>query len=345
MKNLLLKWAVRCARRFIPVNKKTGSVLIVSTTALGDTLWGTAAIENIRRTYPGIYLAVLTSPVGIEVLKGNPHINQLYCLKEPVLHSFFSLWKTLYQERFETVLVFHASQRLTLPLCALLGAERIIGTAGINKGLDELLTDPLPNHHQHEIVRRLKVAERFGAITTTETLSFYLQPEELLPERLKGLTIAIHPGSKDAFKRWPADRFIEVGRRLKKELDCEILITGNEVEKPLMEAIAAQIPGAQVYETNTTLRSFAALLSQLDLLISNDTGPVHLACALKTPVVAIYSSTDPALCGPHLAEKAIAIARRATCDPCLKRKCRQPFCFLQIGPEEVVTAAKKLLVR
>jgi len=343
MKNILIKRLSQLARPLIPKHKTTHQFLIVATTALGDTLWATPAIENIRNTFPHAYIAVLTSPIGLQVLKNNPHIDKLILLQEPLSRHFISLWKTLYRERFDTVLLFHASQRLTLPLCSLIGATRIIGTAGINKGLDALLTHPLPNHAQHEIVRRLKIAEAIGARNTTQTLSFFLTPNEHLPPRTKGLWIALHPGSKDAFKRWPKENFIQLGRLLKHHYNCEILITGTKEERPLMEEIAAQIPGAHIDEPNRPLRQFAALLNQMDLLISNDTGPVHLACALNRPVVAIYASTDPALCGPHQAKEALAISRRASCNPCLKRKCRLPFCFLQIGPEEVLRMAAKLI--
>lgn len=342
MKNILIKRLCKLARPLIPKHKTANQFLIVATTALGDTLWATAAVENIRKSFPHAYIGLLTSPIGLEIFKYNPHINKLFLLQEPLSRHFFSLWKTLYREQFDTVLLFHASQRLTLPLCSLIGATRIIGTAGINKGLDALLTHPLPNHTQHEIVRRLKIAEAIGAQTPTETLSFFLSPNEQLPPR-KGTWIALHPGSKDTFKRWPKEHFIQLGRRLKETLNCEILITGTKEERPLMEEIAAQIPGATLDEPNRNLHSFAALLNQMDLLISNDTGPVHLACALNRPVIAIYASTDPALCGPHKAQRAIAISRRASCDPCLKRKCRLPFCFLQIGPEEVLKAAEKLI--
>jgi len=78
-------------------------------------------------------------------------------------------------------------------------------------------------------------------------------------------------------------------------------------------------------------------------LICNDTGPVHLACALDRPVVALYSSTDPRLCGPHKAKTAIAVSKRPSCDPCLKRKCHSPFCFLQIGVDEVVESSLKII--
>lgn len=343
MKNIFLKRAVQLAKFFIPKHKKRNQILVVSTTALGDTLWATPAIENIRNHFPHCYLAVLTSPIGMQVLKHNPHIDKLFVLKELFSRHFFSLLKTLYQEQFDTILLFHASQRLILPLCALLGASRIIGTAGINKGLDALLTDPLPNHAQHEIVRRLKIAECIGASPSIETLSFFLQEDEKLPPRSPGPWIAIHPGSKDAFKRWPAEKFIELGCRLKKELVCELLITGTAEERELMEKLGSEIPGAHIEAPNRSLRSFAALLNQMDLLISNDTGPVHLACALNKPVIGIYASTDPALCGPHKAEKATVISRRTSCDPCLKRKCREPFCFLQIGVDEVFNGVKRVL--
>jgi len=344
MKNFFIKRAFSLASKFIPQHRNTHRVLIVSTTALGDSLWGAPAIENIRRSFPSSYIALLTSPIGMEVFKFNPHIDKLYPLKDPLLPRLLSLWKTLYKEKFDTILLFHASQRLTLPLCSLLGASRIIGTSGINKGLDSLLTHPLPNHTQHEITRRLKISESFGAKTETEKLSFYIDPEEILPPRTNGPWIAIHPGAKDPFKRWPKENFIEVGKRLKNDLNCEILITGTSAEQKLIDEIAKAIPGAHPYDTKTSLRGFAAQLNQMDLLISNDTGPVHLACALNKPVIAIYASTDPNLCGPHHAQRATTISRRATCDPCLKRKCRRPFCLAQIGPEEVVTAAKRKLL-
>lgn len=338
MKNFFLKKAIQIARPFIPKHPDLKRILIVATTALGDTLWATPAIENIRHSFPEAYIAVLTSPIGMEILQNNPHIDKLHLLK-----NFFSQRKELYKERFDTILLFHASQRLVLPLCSLLGATRIIGTAGINKGLDSLLTDPLPNDFQHEIVRRIKISEKIGVKSFTQTLSFFLKPEERLPSRSKGPWIAIHPGSKDGFKRWPAENFIETGIRIKETIPCEILITGNNSEKPLMEEIAHKIPGAHLYETNTSLRSFAALLEQMDLLICNDTGPVHLACALNRPTIAIYCSTDPRLCGPHKAKNTIAISKRPSCDPCLKRKCQSPFCFLQIGSQEVADAALKIL--
>ena len=343
LKNALIQTILK----WVPIPKhrpgKERKILAVATTALGDTLWATPSLESLRKSFPGAHIGVLTSPIGMEVLKHNPWTDSLYPLEEPLLPRFFSLWKTLYREKFDTVLVFHASQRLALPLCSLIGASQIVGTSGINKGLDDLLTDPLPNDYQHEIVRRLKMVEKLGGTVASETLSLFLQPEEKTKNLPRGRWIVLHPGSKDSYKRWPPENFAAVGRRLKEKLDCEILITGTESEKKVVEQVAKAIPGAHIGDPNLPLRAFVNLLGQADLLISNDTGPVHIACAIHLPVVALYSSTDPHLCGPHRALNAMTLYKRRTCDPCLKRRCREPFCLLQIGPDEVVAAALDLL--
>lgn len=321
MKNILLKTLVRLIKPWIkPVQNKR--ILIVSTTALGDTLWATPAIESLRKSFPDHKITVLTSSIGMEVLKDNPHIDSLLPLKN---------WTALFKMRFETVLLFHASQRFILPLCSLLGATRIVGTIGINKGLDSLLTHPLPQKYQHEITRRLEIIQTIGATITTEKLSFF-QPT--LKKTGGPIRIALHPGSKDPFKRWPL--FAKLGNLLSA---YEIIITGRENN----ETLASQIPGAILAPRKQSLHEFAKLLSQVDLLVSNDTGPVHLAAALNVPVVAIYASTDPFLCGPHKAEKALIASRPKACTPCIKRKCKIPFCFYQISPEVVKNLCLKSL--
>ncbi len=331
MKNACIHAFLKCTRK--PSHPQKKRFLIVSTTALGDTLWATPAIESLRLSFPDAFIGCLTSPIGMEVLKYNPNIDRLY-----LLQKLFKLRKTLYQEKFDTVLLFHASQRLTLPLCASIGASRIVGSEGINKGLDDLLTDPMPKTFEHEIVRRLALVEKIGGKIHTENLSLFLQPEEILKKQ-EGLRIALHPGSKDRFKRWPEKNFAEVGRAFK---NAQIVITGSKGEEEIVQKVASMIPGAKVLQ-NLPLRQFAAEINRMDLLICNDTGPFHLACSLNTPAIGLFAATDPKICGPHLAKNALAISKKPTCMPCLKKKCQNPFCLLQIGSCEVIEAALKML--
>lgn len=330
MKNAFLK--LLCKILPIPKHKESKRFLLVSTTALGDTLWATPTIFSLRKSFPDSHIAVLTSTIGNEVLKTNPYIDKIYLLKKPLL-----LWRKLYKERFCTILILHTSQRIALPLCSLLGATHIIGTRGINKGLDSLLTITLEPAYEHEILRRLRMVERVGGKIHTEMLQFF--PEEKSCPLPQGKWVAIHPGSKDGFKRWPARNFIKVGKELQAK-GYRIFLSGTE--KELIEEIRSQIPDS-IYFQGLDLHAFADKLSQVELLISNDTGPVHLALALGIPLIALYGATDSRLCGPHLAKKAVALQAPPTCFPCIKRRCRTPFCLLQIDPNRVLSVSYQLL--
>lgn len=338
-KNKLLRFLVRTFSELpkpeSSIRKSPRRILAVSTTALGDTLWTMPALESLRRSFPDAYIAALTSKLGFEVLENNPWTDALYPLHHPLC-----LWRHLRGE-FDTIFIFHASQRFVAPLCASLGASRVIGTAGQSKGLDDLLTHLAIPKHQHEIERRLDLIRQIAPVGSAPPLSFFLKPEEKI--ELPGRWIALHPGANDSYKLWPLKHFAAVGRALQKALSCNILITGGASELPLMQELASLIPGAKLSDHKLSLRKFAATLNAVHLLISNDSGPFHLASALKTPALAVYSPTDPALCGPYNCPSSLVCAKPRTCSPCLRRKCREPFCLLQIGPEEVIEKALKLL--
>ena len=338
LKNFFLRALVKLRPKGVHRSPLPTRILVVSTTALGDTLWAMPGIESLRLSFPEAYIAVLTSPIGMGVLQENPWTNRLFPLAHPL-----SLWNTLRKERFDTILIFHASQRFIAPLCALLSPQRLIGTKGLNKGLDDLFTQMLPLSSQHEIERRLQLVKGIGGTAHSHTLSFFLTPEEKGIKKKGRLQIALHPGAKDPYKLWPLGHFAATGRKLQEALDCDILITGHGAERPLMEKLAQLIPGSTLCDPNLSLRSFASLLDGMDLLICNDSGPFHLACALNRPAIAVYSPTDPKLCGPHHSQSGIAIYKPRTCHPCLRRECQKPFCLLQIGPDEVVQKAVKTL--
>jgi len=344
IKNFFIKFFITFAKPFIRTNRGE-RFLIVSTTGLGDTLWGTPAIRALRESYPQAYIGVLTSSLGKQVLQSNPHINEIFVIQEPPFFSLVKLFPALIRRKIATVLVFHISQRPILPFCILIGAGRIIGTEKINKDLDFLLTDRLEIKKIHEIERRLHVVEAAGAKSTSKTMEFFPSTEDqekaasLLPS---GLVIGLHPGAKDRFKQWPPSHFIALGQKLKEKFGCHIIVTGNPAEKPLVESIAKSIGAIGIYE-GVSIPTLAALLSQISLYITNDTGPLHMACAANTPTIALFSPTDPLLCGPYFAPSVTVLQKKPTCFPCLKKKCHDPFCMLQISPDEVMKTAINIL--
>ncbi len=119
--------------------------LILSTTGLGDTLWGTPAIRALRKCFPTSYIGVVTSPIGKACLQHNRRIDELFVVKDPVFRHLLSVLSQIEKTEITHVLSFHTSQRPILPLASVLGAAEIVGTHGINKGLDFLLTQSLDN--------------------------------------------------------------------------------------------------------------------------------------------------------------------------------------------------------
>jgi ADP-heptose:LPS heptosyltransferase len=324
--------------------------LIVSTTGLGDTLWGTPAIRALRETFPQAPICVLTSPIGNEILRHNPHVDELIVIRDPVFFKLPSLYFQLKKKQFSDVLIFHTSQRPILPLTAVIGAERLIGTKGINKGLDFLLTHPVETK-DHEIERRLQLVQQAGAQPTSPTLELFFnhqdeqEAEDFLSQHRLPLgvpLISLHPGAKDLFKQWAPSHFIDLGNRLAQQGNCQIFVTGTPSEEALVTSIASQIKGA-IPVTHLKLRAFAAFLKRMKLMISNDTGPMHIAFAMQIPTLALFTPTDPRLCGPYGITNGHVISKQRTCTPCLRKKCREPFCLLQIGVREVYETSLKLL--
>ncbi len=336
IKNTLLKLLAKPYLRYREAISNPKRILVASTTGLGDTLWATPAIRALKQTHPQALICVLISPIGAQVLKNNPYIDQMIVMNSS---SFLQFPKIAYSiKRFDPdqVFIFHTSQRIILPLCAMTRAKSIAGTCGINKGLDKLLTNPCTPIYQHEISRRMQITSVDG----NETLDWHTTNDEAIwaQEFIKQFTrpvIALHPGSKDRFKQWPKEHFIMLGQKCASELNAQVVITGNLAEKPLANQIAKSIPGANSLAGELNIRQFGALLPLFQCFVTNDTGPMHMAFATTTKTVALFGPTDPNLCGPHQAKQANIIAKKKTCSPCLRKKCCDPFCMRSIGVQEV----------
>lgn len=354
LKNLILLCLVGLYRLFSkkPSKDRFDRFLVVSTTGLGDSIWGTPAIRALRGRFPDSYIALLTSHVGATVLKGNPYIDEVFIVGEPPISSLFRLYSEIKKRAIDTALVFHASQRSVLPFCHLIGACEVIGTENINKGLESLLTKKTARKPEHEISRRLAIVAEAGAEPQNQAMEVFLTLEDErsadqfleehnIPDYLP--LVGLHPGAKDLFKQWPPEGFIAVGKRLAEDRGCQIIVTGNREEEALVRKIAEAIPRAIPVYGQLKIHQLAALQKRMNLLITNDTGPMHLAAAVGTPLLALFGPTDPMLCGPISGGKVSQLAVKATCTPCFKKKCREPFCMLQIGPNEVYAKAISLL--
>ena len=157
--------------------------------------------------------------------------------------------------------------------------------------------------------------------------------------------VILNPGAAyGPAKRWPAERFAELGRLFRSRAGADILLVGSAGERELAEAVAAAVGGPVMnLAGRTSLRELAALIGQGRLFVTNDTGPMHIADALGTPILALFGPTDPVVTGPGRARAAV-LKIDVPCWPCLYRKCPYDHrCMTGIAPEDAFEAGRELL--
>jgi len=327
--------------------RETKNVLIISMTGLGDTLWATPAIKALKENEPGTKIFVLTHEVGEQILKNSPYIEKFIVWKKPFILHFFSLL-SLRKTPFSKVFVFHISQRIALILLGFLQAKEIIGQEKINKGMDFLFTKLLSTKKVHEINRRLG---QVGYFPKSSKLEFFLKEDERAKAKLfllslgidlKKPLILIHPGSKDRYRCYPIEKLIKAAKEIQKNFSAQFYISGCNEEKDLIDPLYENILGSFISPSALSIREFAAVMENADLVITNDTGPMHLACSVDVFLIALFSPSDPAIKGP-ISKKGHILYGRRSCRKCYERKCLEPFCLYQIPVHDIVVKTTQIL--
>jgi heptosyltransferase-2 len=187
-------------------------------------------------------------------------------------------------------------------------------------------------------------------VATFTPPTLYLEPEEeamgarVLSEAGlpgQGPWVGLSPGAAyGPAKRWPADRFAALGRKLQREYGARLVLLGGQDERPVAEQVKEHLPGPVADMVGrTSLRQALGVLSQLNLLVTNDSGLMHAAAALSVPLVALFGSTDPGATGPFTS-RATVIRHPRPCSPCFKRTCEEGYaCLTDISVDEVTAAA------
>lgn len=214
-------------------------------------------------------------------------------------------------------------------------------------------------HHLHKVERNLALASHalgtplpYVAPGFPRTPEVRAQADALLEaaELSRGFVV-LHPGTSGfgAFKRWPADRFAALGRRLVEGGDT-VVITGSPDEQPLAEAVAAGMDGCATVLATPSLPVLAEVIARAGFFVAGDTGPLHLAALLHTPLLGLFGPKDPAVYAPYgLRSDArpgtlpVVTQADVACRPCTLRQCDAPLCMTTMGVEDVhaaVTSAR-----
>ena len=334
-----------------PVNK----ILALVPNWLGDAAMCTPALRAIRRRFPDADLAVAGLPSACELLEGLPWFSAIIPFQAGL--GFVDTIKVSYRLRIhadDLAVVFPHSFRAAL-LAGLAGATRRVGYDRDRRGL--LLTDRVPPHQENGRIQPIYMAHEYLGLVRRlgcedDGLGLELRADAAEVERVRGHfantgpKVGLAPGA--AFgpsKCWPAERYAQVADALTARLGAQCVLLTGPGEDVVKNAVAANASTGLIRcdEGRPSIKNFKAVVSQLDLLIGNDSGPRHVAVAFHVPTVCIMGPTSPRYSeGPYERGKVLRVD--VDCGPCQKPVCETDHrCMTRIAVEQVVRAAEAAL--
>jgi lipopolysaccharide heptosyltransferase I len=314
-------------------------ILIIKPSSLGDIIHALPTVNLIRRQYSEAHIAWLVNTAFVSLLRQCPVIDEVLPFHRQLygspltLPAFAKFLAALRRQQFDIVVDLQGLLRSGF-IARVTGAPRCIGLSDSREGASWFHNEVVPVSRLHAVDRYLLAARHLGCpagpIEFPLGLGAGLQREGL---------IAINASARWATKLWGDDRFAELIRQLPRE---RVVLTGSAADAERLGKIAQ---GCRNVAGQTDLFELAALYRQCAVVISNDSGPMHLAAAVGTPVVAIFGPTDPALTGPYGETKTVLQAR-IPCVPCFKDYCTNPVkmeCMAKVTVADVLAAVRRFL--
>lgn len=328
-------------------------ILVRGTNWIGDAVMTTPALSTLRAGCPDAEIVLLVNPLVAPLFQHHPAVDRILVYERKDRHrgirGFLRMVRELRKERFDAAILFQNAIEAAL----LAWAARIPCRAGFpTDSRRVLLSDPVPLRPAdlalHHTEYYLTLMRRLGFTPVDAGLNLHVTSAERdWAQRTMGSdnVIAMNPGAAyGSAKRWFPERFAAVADNLARRFEAKILLTGGPGESEIGEDIAAFMQCDCINMVGKTdVRQMMALLAESRLLITNDSGPMHVAAAFKTPIVAVFGSTDHTTTSP--ASEHVTIVRKdVECAPCLLRRCPTDHrCMKEISVEDVTAAAIELL--
>jgi lipopolysaccharide heptosyltransferase II len=307
-------------------------ILVRSTNWLGDAVMSAPAVRAIKAGRPDAHVTVLAPAKLVDFWKTMEEVDEVVAIERG--GGLLSVARKIRRGGYEVAFVLPNSVRTGLEAW-LGGVPRRIGYRRPWRGrsINAVIPEPVPGPMVHEVHHYLAMARYAGAHIPPEIFDPPARPAPAGPVRL-GLV----PGAEyGAAKRWLAESFATVARRVQEETGAQWRIFGVEADRPVADSIATGLQ-CENLAGQTTLAQLIDRLRECRLLLTNDTGAMHLAAHLGVPVIAIFGSTEERLTGP-LGSTSRVLRHHAVCSPCFLRECPLDFrCMKSITPEEVTEA-------
>lgn len=332
------------------------AILILKPCCVGDILLSTPLVATIRRAYPQARLDYAVGPWSRPLLESNPHLNDLVdCGRVGSGRygwgDYWALVQRLRAGEYEACFVLERSPLISL-LPYLAGIPHRVGLDSGGRGFSLTVRVPVEGI-KHEAELYLDTARVVGLRVERPVLEFYPRAEEreraqlLLPNRQP--LVAIHPaggrnpGMYLPAKRWPSERFAAIADRIIESLGGSVVLIGGPGDEGVAAAVIERMRNQPLDLTGRlTWGETGAVLERCDLCLGNDTGAIHLAVAVGTPVVAIFGPSDPRMYGPYDG-RSVALWKGQESLPPLRQVKPEDASIEAVTVEEVWEAMERVL--
>jgi heptosyltransferase-2 len=321
------------------------TILLMKPGAVGDLLQLTPVLRALKRTYPAARLTLMVgNGSSASLFAHDPNVDETIVFDRRRT-SITALWRHLLRSRFDLVLNFQRSNLRAWFLASAAFPCRL------------LIYHKAKKRQVHAVVNYLETLAPLGIPSTDTELKMYLGAEdrsfakELFRSQglEKAMVVALNPGATHPVNRWPTERFAELADRLHQDLGARSVIIGGPDDVPLADEIVSRSRTKPLsLAGKTLLLQLGALLELCSAVVSGDTGPMHMATAVGTPVIALFGAADPARTGPVGSGHRVIRAGNVPCVPCRSRTCSNSNyleCMQKITVAEVSDAVKEAVRR
>ncbi|MBN2831228.1 MAG: lipopolysaccharide heptosyltransferase II [Candidatus Omnitrophica bacterium] len=336
-------------------------ILIIRTDRIGDVVLSTPVIKAVRQSYPHAFIAMMVSPYTKEIVYGNPSLDEVIVYDKDARHkSWLATLKfagNLKKQKFDAAVILHPTNRAHL-IAYLAGIPKRIG---YDRKFKFLITDKIPHTKQsgerHESEYNLDLLKPLNIEVRNKELFMPIKAEsegwagDFLKSqgiRSDDKILIINPSASCPSKVWPASRFSEVADELAQKYNLKVLVVSGSRDLALAENVIKNMTVTAIsLAGKISLSRLASILKRASLFISNDSGPVHIASAVGTPVISIFGrqqkGLSPKRWGP-LGIKDRVLHKDVGCIECLAHNCKKEFaCLKAITVDDVVSCADAIL--
>ena len=332
-------------------------VCLIKPSSLGDVVHAFPVLSSLRELWPTARIAWVVNRGLRGLLDGHPDLDEVIPfdrskvqLNPGGIASISRFLLDLRRRRFDLAVDLQGLLRSGVMTLAT-GAPVRVGLADSREGSRHFYTHRIapPGTELHAVDRLLAVAAAFGAEVSIPRFRVAISPDDLAwaNTTLAGVprpTVAINVGARWLTKRWPPEQFAVVARRAVQQRGAGLVLVGAQEDRPLVDALNVALGSVNALDLcgRTTLPQLAAIAREADVVLSNDTGPLHLAAATGSKVVGVYTCTSPTRTGPY-GPNAVAVQSCVWCAPSFVKTCPRLDCMTELTPDLVWGALARQL--